>query len=197
MKRTDATGATVGNKFTNGNPSLSIPATVVDDSWLNSAQEEIAAVVENGGGLTLDQTNVDLTQLLQAINIMIASGGAPAGEPGSANVSTALLDNQASPVGSGIVLDDADEIGAVIDYHVFRRNDSQSALEMGTMRAFWDSENSAWEIALEADLPDAQVTSVGVAFTIDNNGEIFYTSSSYAGANYSGTFKATVKKIKA
>ena len=76
MKRTDAFGATVDNKFTNGDPATAVPATRVDASWLNAVQEEIAKVIE-GAGLALNPA-VD-TQLKQAIALLAGGGGGGAG----------------------------------------------------------------------------------------------------------------------
>lgn len=76
MHRIDGPGATEDNKFTEGNPSLAVPATQVTDDFLNAVQEEIAAVIEDAG-LTLDKE--DNTQLLQAIEAIIGSNLLPAG----------------------------------------------------------------------------------------------------------------------
>jgi microcystin-dependent protein len=71
MHRIDGPGATVDNKFTEGNPALAIPATTVTADILNALQEEICRVIEVGGGLTLNKANN--TQLQAAINAMIAA----------------------------------------------------------------------------------------------------------------------------
>lgn len=62
-------GATVGY-FTEGNPGLGTPATVVSADWMNATQEELCYVIEQAGG-TLDKTV--RTQLKTAIEA-IASG---------------------------------------------------------------------------------------------------------------------------
>lgn len=64
MKRIDAPNH-VGNQFQDGNQASGISGTVVDASWLNSIQEELANAVE-GAGITLDAG--DAGQLLEAIN---------------------------------------------------------------------------------------------------------------------------------
>lgn len=71
MKRIDAYGATLDNKFTSGNPVGGVPATRLSADFMNIIQEEIAGVVE-AAGLTLDQgtsyeSGHDTTQLLEAI----------------------------------------------------------------------------------------------------------------------------------
>ena len=72
MFRIDSDGATVGNLFTEGNPALNIPATVVSADWLNdTVQEELVGVVLDAG-LVLNK--LDNTQLLQALDVLIAAG---------------------------------------------------------------------------------------------------------------------------
>jgi hypothetical protein len=51
--------------FTNGDPVIGAAATVVDDDWMNSVQEEISYVIETSG-LVLSKT--DRTQLMQALS---------------------------------------------------------------------------------------------------------------------------------
>lgn len=79
MKRTNAAGFAPGNLFTDGNPIGGIPATEVEQTWLNNVQEEIAHVVE-AAGLTLD--GMDTYQLLAAINLLAA----PVGTTGKLNI---------------------------------------------------------------------------------------------------------------
>lgn len=73
MHRIDTTTATLDNKFTSGNPSTAVPATVVSADWLNAVQEEIAAVIL-GAGITLNKP--DNTQLLAAIRALATPPGA-------------------------------------------------------------------------------------------------------------------------
>lgn len=65
--------------FTAGNPGLGVQSTQLSSTWFNGVQEELAYVIETGGGLTL--SNADTTQLHAAINTMIAnaSAGVPRG----------------------------------------------------------------------------------------------------------------------
>lgn len=60
--------------FTKGDPGAGIPATIVDDDWANAVQEELIAIVE-AGGLTPSKTV--LTQVRDAINLLIAANVAP------------------------------------------------------------------------------------------------------------------------
>jgi hypothetical protein len=63
------TAGNVGNRFTDGNPAVPTPATVVNDSWLNDVQEEICQTIENAGIVLLEGTQ---TQLRDAIEARIA-----------------------------------------------------------------------------------------------------------------------------
>ena len=53
------------NEFTNGPP-----ATVIDDDWLNSIQEEIAYVIEEAGLTLLTALTETNTQLKAALDIL-------------------------------------------------------------------------------------------------------------------------------
>lgn len=72
MKRTNASGS-IANQFTDGNPTSGIPATVLEQTWLNNVQEEIAYVIEQAG-ITLN--GAVTTQLRTAIAAMITAGAA-------------------------------------------------------------------------------------------------------------------------
>lgn len=63
----DSAGATPGNEFTNGDPGLGTPATVVDDDWLNMVQRELVALTEAAG---LTPTKGDDDQLLEAFTVL-------------------------------------------------------------------------------------------------------------------------------
>lgn len=49
MHRIDGPGATVDNKFTEGNPATATPATTVTDDWLNDVQEELISILAAAG----------------------------------------------------------------------------------------------------------------------------------------------------
>jgi hypothetical protein len=49
MHRIDGPGATVDNKFTDGDPVGGVPATLVTDDWLNDIQENLMAVLAAAG----------------------------------------------------------------------------------------------------------------------------------------------------
>lgn len=49
MHRIDGPGATVDNKFTDGDPVGGVQATLVTDDWLNDMQEELMSMLAAGG----------------------------------------------------------------------------------------------------------------------------------------------------
>lgn len=73
MHKIDAFGATVDNQFTDGNPSLAVPATNVGAKWLNAVQGELAHLIEEAG---IELDDEDNTQLFQAIAVLIAASAA-------------------------------------------------------------------------------------------------------------------------
>lgn len=74
MHRIDTPDATPDHRFTEGDPTIPLPATMVSADWLNAVQEELSGVIE-GAGLTLDKARHD--QLKAAITKMITDRAAP------------------------------------------------------------------------------------------------------------------------
>lgn len=72
MHRIDGEGATIDNKFTEGNPSTGAIATAVTADLMTALQEEIIAVIA-AAGIPLIKANNG--QLLQAVQSLIAGGG--------------------------------------------------------------------------------------------------------------------------
>lgn len=69
-----ADGPNPGGFFTDGNPGLAVPATIVDAEWLNMIQEELANVIEDSDAGNTALSKASRTQLKSAIMAMIASG---------------------------------------------------------------------------------------------------------------------------
>ena len=65
MHRIDTPTATPDSKFTEGNPTAGVEATVVTDDWLNSVQEELCNLLTSNG-VTLDKENNTQLQVLVA-----------------------------------------------------------------------------------------------------------------------------------
>ena len=184
MHRTDADGATVGNLFTEGNPSLSIPATVVGQDWLNDVQEELASLIENEGIALVKGTQ---DQLADAINLMIQKGG----KSGS-QISQAILNNQASADNiSGLSFDSADFKAGSFEFDIHRQTDTQDEQETGTAFVTYDPVALDWRISVQSSFDDA-----GIVFDISSGGQVSYTSDDLTGTSYTGTLRvANVKKF--
>lgn len=69
MHRIDGPGATIDEKFTEGNPATAVPATVVTDDWLNDVQEELISILAAAG---ISPVKGDQDQVLTAIQAIIA-----------------------------------------------------------------------------------------------------------------------------
>lgn len=84
MHRIDGAGATIDNKFTEGDPVGGVQATVVTDDWLNDVQEELVSILAAAG---ITPTKGVQDQVLKSIGALIrvqkftafsASGSSPA-----------------------------------------------------------------------------------------------------------------------
>ena len=93
MHRIDGPGATVDNKFTEGDPVGGIQATIVTDDWLNNVQEEVMSVLSAGG---VPPVKGAQNQLLQSLYNIFARINSPmfTGTPGT-NSTPPLHDNSA------------------------------------------------------------------------------------------------------
>lgn len=69
MHRTDAPGATVDNKFTDGDPVSGIQSTIVDAAWLNDVQENIMAVLVAAGITPTKGRAADLLDSLKKVAV--------------------------------------------------------------------------------------------------------------------------------
>lgn len=193
MHRTESDG-NVGNLYSNGNPSLSQIATIVDDTSLNSFQEEIATVVE-GAGLTLLTPGTDtFDQLLIAIGIIIQNGGTQIQQ---------TIDNNSGPLDIGaageLEFDDSVVDAIVMKYHIKRRTDSQSVREVGELKVVYNNESSSWEAPeWNSEFDDSDVTfSTSLVSGGPNNGflKLQYTSGDLTGTTYSGNMTITDVKV--
>lgn len=192
MHRTEAAGNVAG-LYSNGNPALSQPATIVEDTALNAFQEELVNLVL-GSGLTLLTTATDnYTQVLEAVNTLITSGGVQVKQS---------LDNDSGPLDLGgiglLEFDPSVVLGVTARVHIIRRTDSDFKIEMGTLTIIRDTENNAWRKPIfNSDGDDA-----GVGFTMGSVasgansgfGKIQYTTDDLAGTTYSGI--ATITDVK-
>lgn len=181
----DSDGATVGNLFTEGNASLSIPATVVSASIANAWQEEIANVIREVGIPLLTSSTDTFDQLKDAVIELIQRGGRAAPITQSVSNNSGPLDVTDFPV-----LDTAVVKSVVMFMDIFRRTDSGVKKESGFLYLIWDSEASSWDITFQTVNGDG-----GVTFSMNNTSgtewQLQYTSDDLTGTTYSGTLKIT------
>lgn len=81
MHRIDVPSATADNKFTDGSPSGGIPATTVPAAWLNDLQENIMAVLDEGGVVPDRGRATDLANAIVAIANAAVAGSIPGYTP--------------------------------------------------------------------------------------------------------------------
>ena len=190
MHKIDSDGATLSNEFTEGNPLLSIPATVVSANWLNAVQRELVYVIEQAG-LTLNTSGSDTgQQLYAAIQIMIAGGGA------ATPLIQALVNNQASPADVvGFPQMDVTQVRSFeFTYHILRRTDSSNVQEHGTLAAIWNPETLAWTISGQSYFDDAGTDFV-MTLVSGNLWKLQYTTDNIAGASYAGNLRIIDRKV--
>jgi hypothetical protein len=165
-------GATVGY-FTAGDPTTGVPATRVHQDWLNSMQEEIAAVIE-AMGLTL--TKASTNQFLAALKVLT---GIP-DKPSTATTTDATVTDLATvAVAEGdVVMVEASVVGRKSDgsalysgkiIGTFYRNTGGNVTQVGAASLEPEVNESGWGgIDLVADTVaqtvDLRVT--GAAATI-------------------------------
>lgn len=189
MKRTTASGFAVGNLYTEGDPGIPVPATIVGSIEMNNIQQELSNIVEKAG-LTVDQGGTTFDQCHDAM-VLYSQG-----------VSTDLQDdftianNEAGPTDvTGLIVDKATYVGAIYSIDLYRSTAAPTELqELGFLFLKYDSVNDTWGIELQTFFEDAGVTFTVVAGT----GQVQYSSTNIAGATYSGTLRfSPVRLIRA
>lgn len=169
--------------FTIGNPSLSVPATVVPAWWLNAVQEELIAVIVAGGVTPLKGTN---NQLLAALGGLV----------GQIQETTFAIANNQSVFAdiTGMILDKTLFRGAEIDCHVYRKD--ATPLEVSSMmkiRLMYSPVLDTWEVlgpeifGSDPGIIDLQVTATG---------QVQYKSSNFTGGAYVGELRFKMNKFK-
>ncbi len=69
MHRIDGPGATVDNRFTEGNPATAVPATTVTDDWLNDMQEELITLLTAASITPVKGTQNQILAALRAAGV--------------------------------------------------------------------------------------------------------------------------------
>jgi len=181
MFRIDSDGATVGNRFTEGDPGTAVPATVVSDEWLNNVQEEIIKPIEEMG-LTLDKLQEG--QLWEALLELALRGGIK-------TPLTQSLDNNAGPLDvTGFLMNKSVALCKVAFYYIERKTDTQSVQEAGILISRYNSRDDDWEQESMSLFNDS-----GVIFSIDDAdtdaAQLQYTTDDLTGTTYSGQMRLT------
>ena len=179
MKRVDADG-NVGNRYSNGNPTLGQVATLVEETMMNLFQEEIVNVVLEAG-ITLNGAVED--QLKDAILTLIERGG-------NAQATATIGHNLSGQDVTGLLFDEnvtkAFEVSDDVERVTATQGKGESGKIYGRYRQFTDD----WEITVYSNGDS------GVTFSITGAGQIQYTSDDLTGASYVGTMRfGNVKKL--
>ncbi|WP_415257674.1 hypothetical protein [Thauera phenylacetica] len=115
MHRIDGAGATVDNKFTQGNPVTAVPATTVTDAWLNDVQDEILGPIVAAGITPAKGNGGQLLEALGKLNVRVVDSVAQLKALDKTKFSRAFLTGYygAGDGGDGAVwLDSADTTSA-------------------------------------------------------------------------------------
>jgi len=190
MFRIDSEGATVGNRFTEGDPGLSIPATVVSADWLNSVQEELIKPIEEMG-LALSKPSE--TQFWESLLEFSLRGGRKlpflatlANNTGPADV----LDN--NNAGAVLKVDRTITKNKIMFFDIERKTDTQIVKEYGILFLSYNSKDNVFEspkyFSLNGD--------AGTVFTLVQIGatdeyKLQYTTGDLTGTSYIGTLDMT------
>lgn len=104
--------------------------------------------------------------------------------------SAPIANNVSSPASvSNLAFSSATVRGAIVEYDVYRTSTLQELVECGTMYITYKS------TAAEFGITTVGSDSSGVSFTINNSGQVLYTSSNMTGTSYSGTMKFRARAI--
>lgn len=190
MQKIASNGATITNEFTEGNATLSIPATVVSADWLNAVQKELVTVVE-GLGLTLKTPGTETgDQVLAAIKKLVQQGGQ------SAAISFAIPNNQASATDvTGFPQVDHALVRAFEAFiTILRRTDSGYVKQTGRLYGTYDTETSSWDLSIVGvhDSSGVEFSMLNVSGTIE---KLQLVSDNMAGSSYAGTLKVSDVKF--
>lgn len=113
---------------------------------------------------------------------------------GTINETQSTIDNNVlvpSPI-AGFVFSASQVEGADISYRVYRKTDTQEFSEKGTLSVVYKpGDADKWFISREISVGDDSQ----LAFDIDVNGQVTYTSSNVTGANYMGFIKFKTSNI--
>lgn len=127
-----------------------------------------------------------LKALGEAYSTLVGVGDIP-------ETSAPVANNVAVPTDvAGLVFDPSTVRGADIAYQITRSTDTNSEIEFGTLKIFYDSTLPAtekWTIIRQAG------GSSGVDFSMTDAGQLQYTSANLAGVGYEGLIRYEARSI--
>lgn len=176
MFKIDSPGATINNLFTEGNPSLGIPATEVSDEWLNDVQGSLVEVIE-GEGIAL--VKGDDLQLQAAILSMIGSGG-------SQTKLDPLLNNTVDQVITNLIFDKTLIKAAIIFVDIHRETDSSNVQETAVWMATHDSKDDLWRVSAILSAFDDSGATVNI---VSASGQLRISTDNLTGTNYAAQLR--------
>jgi hypothetical protein len=103
-----------------------------------------------------------------------------------------IANNQSSAANvTSLLIDGVSNRGFILDYTIYRQTDTASSAvaQIGQLRGVYNTQSATW---LMSD--DFSGQNSGVTFSIQSTGQVRYTSSNIAGANYVGTLKYSIRK---
>lgn len=189
MFRIDSSGATVDNRFTEGDPALSIPATVVSADWLNHVQEEILKTIEEMG-LTPDKGNEN--QLYPALLELFLRGGRKLSYNATLANNTGPADLQDLNNGNALLTVDGDLIkNKFFFFDIERKTSTQIVKEYGLCFIAWNSKDSVFEEPKLLTLNGDAGVILTLANVSGNNYKLQYTTGDLTGTSYVGRIDIT------
>lgn len=196
MFRIDSAGATPGNRFTEGDPGLSIPATVVSDEFLNNVQEEIILPIEKMG-IALDK--LDEGQLWQAfLEFQLRGGREKPFRDAIPNNSNNVDLEDSNNADALLTIDRTIHRSIFLDFDVERKTDAGLVKEFGTIILSYDSKNDVFltpKVMSSGD--DAGLTFKLIQIGVTDVFKLAYDSDDLAGGTYIGTIDITnIRQIK-
>lgn len=183
MFRIDSEGATLDNKFTEGDPSLGVPATVVSADWLNSVQEEMANFIEYNG-IVLSKPST--AQLQASMLEFFLRGGR------QSPITQSLINNQAVEADvAGFTFDSTLVKTKICLYDIERKTGSANKQESGILFITRDTADNLWRISKISLFDDDVGVILSTAISAGTVSKLQYVTDNLAGSAYDGQLKIT------
>jgi len=183
MFRIDSEGATLDNKYTEGDPSLGVPATVVSADWLNSVQEELSGFIEYNG-LVLNKAST--TQIQAAMLEFFLRGGR------QSPITQTLINAQAVAADVvGFTMDSATVKAKICFYDIERKTDTANKQETGILFITRDTADNIWRLSKMSVHDDDMGVTLTTVVSAGTVSKLQYVTDNMAGGAYDGKLKIT------